>query len=304
MSAYENAAPNPFGVSIGEVLESLGSKTDGRDMYYSPFREESAPSLHVDRKRDLWYDHGAGFGGNMLKLVEIARGCTKRQASRYLFSLADAKNLPSQGAGGTSAKSPSDGTDYKFEVVSVGPIAPGAILSYMKGRGISEGIASKYCSTVRVRYKDSLGGESLWLGFENAVGGFALNNPFGKKRSTRAFPTFIDMKGERSGEASSDTVAVFEGFFDFLSFLEWRGTQTPPCDVAVLNSVANLHKASSYILSHGEVECYLDRDSSGKKCLREIRSMVGEENVTDKSTVYEGFNDFNEALVSWGKPSR
>ena len=47
-------------IPIVDILSHLGFPDKHRgDMYYSPFRQESTPSFHINRRCNIWYDHGA-----------------------------------------------------------------------------------------------------------------------------------------------------------------------------------------------------------------------------------------------------
>ena len=59
-------------VSIEKPLAGLGCNTAHRGyMYYSPFRDESTPSMSVAYKNGSWqwFDHGTGQGGSNIELV-------------------------------------------------------------------------------------------------------------------------------------------------------------------------------------------------------------------------------------------
>lgn len=52
-----------------------GGKKTGRErtrggMFYSPFREESSPSFHIDERKNIWYDHGGKRGGDAYGLCK------------------------------------------------------------------------------------------------------------------------------------------------------------------------------------------------------------------------------------------
>ncbi|MEO8405754.1 MAG: CHC2 zinc finger domain-containing protein, partial [Chitinophagaceae bacterium] len=57
-------------IDLVEFLTSLGHKTkkiNKQDHWYcSPFRDEKTPSFKVNRQLNIWYDHGAGEGGNLI----------------------------------------------------------------------------------------------------------------------------------------------------------------------------------------------------------------------------------------------
>ena len=60
-------------IRIEEYLHSLGYnpvRRQGNSLWYkSPFRDEQEPSFKVNTERNLWYDFGAGKGGNIIALA-------------------------------------------------------------------------------------------------------------------------------------------------------------------------------------------------------------------------------------------
>lgn len=61
-------------IPIADYLHSLGYspvKQQGNGLWYkSPLREEHEPSFKVNIDRNLWYDFGAGKGGNIIALAK------------------------------------------------------------------------------------------------------------------------------------------------------------------------------------------------------------------------------------------
>ncbi|MBT1687384.1 CHC2 zinc finger domain-containing protein [Dawidia soli] len=57
-------------IDLVYYLASLGytpAKIRNNDYWYlSPFRDEKTPSFKIDRKLNVWYDHGEGTGGNLI----------------------------------------------------------------------------------------------------------------------------------------------------------------------------------------------------------------------------------------------
>ena len=75
-------------VLIPDILLDLGYRTDHRGyMYFSPFREESSPSFSYDAKRNLWFDHGAGFGGDNIEHLIRLKGWNFKDIIAYLRKL-------------------------------------------------------------------------------------------------------------------------------------------------------------------------------------------------------------------------
>ena len=280
---------NPiYNYPVSEVLKSFGCRESSKNMFFSPLREESSASLHVDPAKNLWYDHGAGIGGTNVQLVQLVKRCTERDAMRYISSLepALANTAPRD-------KNPAPA----IELRKVGAIQDYRLRRYIEERRIPLETASRYCRQV-CTFNREQGREYRLLGFENNAGGYAMKAPSGFKSTNRAGITTIDSNGERSISPSSESVAVFEGFFDFLSWLVLQNTDKPTCDVVVLNSVNNLDKALDYIGRHSAILSFTDRDEAGRKCLDRLLRNFPDKQIKDMSALYKNHKDLNEMLAS------
>ena len=91
-----------------------------------------------------------------------------------------------------------------------------------------------------------------------------------------------------------DSCLVFEGFWDFLSYLTIQKVEKSKHDVAILNSVANLEKAMGFLKKHGTIYTYLDNDDAGRKATVLIKS--ANSTVYNRSTQYAEFKDLNDYL--------
>ena len=275
---------------IVDILKALGVRASRTpDMYYSPFRDERTPSFHVNRQANVWYDHGAGIGGTNVQLVMLARHCSEREAQDYIRSLH--RRLPAVSA---PPPAPSAG---RQTIVAVRDLFTPYIVRYIEGRGIPLEYAMRYCREALVQ-NDAKGRRFNLIAFPNNSGGYAFKSPSGYKSTDRAGVSTINTSGELSLDASSPGVALFEGFFDFLSWLVMRGSLLPPCDVAVLNSTANRSRVIRYLAKHGSVEAWLDNDKAGRECLRMIIQELPDLEITDMSSTYREFNDVNDYLRS------
>ena len=278
---------NPFyNFPIESVLESLGCKKGGRDMYFSPFREETSASLHIDRSKNLWYDHGAGMGGTNVQLVMLARKCSMQEAYRFIARL-DPTLVPEE-----EIKSRTSGTNA---IRAVRDFRSDYLLNYFESRKIPEELARKYCREIIMRNQQRNQTFTL-IGFENNAGGYALKSPSGYKSTTAAGITTINDKGVRTDIPTSSSVLVFEGFFDFLSWQVLQSSLCPSCDVVVLNSVSNLNRASDYLRLHDKIVCFLDNDTAGKKAFSSIKTMLPDKQIADMSHLYQKHKDLNEML--------
>ena len=272
-----------YNYPIEKVLEALGArKGPGKDMWFSPFREETRASLHIDKEKNLWNDFGLGQGGSIVQLVMLARCCNCRYAEAFIASLSPCMyEKPEPSA-------------PKSEIKAVREIRSDYLINYLQKRKIPLELARQYLKEVIVRNPQK-GMNFTLLGFPNNMGGYALNAPTGFKSTTKAAVTTINTEGKMSVTPSSKSVAVFEGFFDFLSWQVMQGSKTPSCDIVVLNSVNNLQKATAFIGAHEKITGFLDNDEAGQKCQTALERLFPGK-VTDMSDLYGKYNDLNEML--------
>lgn len=283
---------------IAQLLVTLGARPGKhKDTYHSPFREDKEASLHIDPDRNIWYDHGAGEGGGNVDLVMRCRGCTAREAAEYILSLPQSQEM--QYPVPEIDRAPRS-ESLASRIIFVVELRRPYLLDYLAQRKIPLRIARWYCKEVIIRSKNSYKTFEN-IGFPNNVGGYALKSPNGFKSTTKGGITTIDTEGEFTKKITSDTVTVFEGFFDFLSWLASERRMYPTTDVVVLNSVAHAGLAISYLRLHRLIICCLDNDDAGRRALESIRSMnpSGHEfRVVDGSPFYDGYNDVNEWWVA------
>ena len=92
------------------------------------------------------------------------------------------------------------------------------------------------------------------------------------------------------------SICVFEGFMDFLSFLSMKEEVTSVC--LVMNSVSNVARTIRYLNHHNltHIRAFLDNDDAGRKTVQEF-IRVGFK-VEEMSRYYKGFKDLNEFHLS------
>lgn len=208
-------------------------------LYLSPLRKEHTPSFKVDYVQNLWYDFGLGEGGSIIDLVMRLERCDFVQAVRLLGN-GERTHIP---APVSSSVSPSVTT---FRTLFDIPLRHPALVGYLSSRGIDPDIAFGYCREVHYAIN---GREYFAVGFRNDAGGWELRSERFKGGVSPKHITTIDNR--------SDTVIVFEGFMDFLSYLSMK--KQLQTDAAVLNSVVNLPKAIPFLDRHTTI--HADRKS-------------------------------------------
>ena len=281
-------------LSIGEVkemdmvdyLSRLGfepAKIRSVDYWYlSPLRNEKTPSFKINRRLNRWYDHGIGKGGNLIDFAILFYDCTVRE---FLQKVTDETVI--------FRNVPDSFIQYKPEsiisILKVESIRSFALIRYLKERRIPLDIADKFCKEVRYGLNKK---EYYGIGFKNDAGGYEIRNEY--------FKTSSSPKGITTIQNNAQQVIVFEGFFDFLSFMALNKNQDPvENDFVILNSVSFFEKARPFMEKHLSVRLYLDRDETGNKFTKYGLSISNQ--YTDESNLYKHHKDFNNWLINFGK---
>ena len=248
--------------------------------YLSPLREEQDASFKVDYSQNVWYDFGLGRGGSIIDLVMGVEKCNFQQAVERLQSsnIAPSKLVTSQTL---------NTLESVLKVLDDHPLRHPAFISYLDSRAVDTSIAKKFCREVRY----SVGGRNYFaIGFRNDYGGWELRSERFKGCSTPKHITTIDN--------GSDKALAFEGFMDLLSYLTIKRNDSPTCNIAVLNSVANIQKAVPFLARHRSIYTFLDNDDAGRKALSEIERLCPQSKVVNQSNFYCRHKDLNDYLRS------
>ncbi|KAF5064518.1 DNA primase [anaerobic digester metagenome] len=266
-------------ISIRQYLESKGmypaKDREYYGLYRSPFREDNNPSFKVDYEKGLWYDFGANEGGSIVDLMMKLENCSLAETFRRLddTSFSFQRNTPIV----------SINREPVIKVQNITSLTHPALLDYLKERSINTDIANPYCSEVHYSIADK---NYFAIGFPNDTGGWELRN--------RDFKGSISPKNISTINNGSNSIMVFEGFMDFLSYLSLKKNSSPTIDTAVLNSTANLSKAIPFLQSHKTVHAFLDNDEAGRKSLADLRELLPSSEVIDQSVFYRNHKDLNE----------
>jgi len=286
-------------IDMVEYLSSLNhqpQKVHNQDYWFlSPLRHEQTASFKVNRKLNVWFDFGIGKGGDIIDFGTLYYNCS---VSEVLTKLSNFQNHPtlsfhpptiSGAAVGSTlrfAGERKESADSKIMVVAIRPLSANALIDYLEKRKIPLEVASKYCQEVDFSLYGKL---HTAIGFPNNAGGYELRNENFKGSSSPKDITFIDNKIEQ--------IAVFEGFFSFLSFCTINKNQTAPLtNCLVLNSLSFLDKSRDLMEKHMRVYLLLDRDAAGKKHTEKALNWNSNRYI-DKSEYYGAFKDLNEWLI-------
>lgn len=287
-------------VSIVEIMAHMGKNLyNKKGLYYSPFRDESTPSFHIDAATNRWYDFGTSEGGGLFEFVCKIAGITRGEVYDWLASF----------------RSMIPESEYREVIEKAKKVKPSRIIvdsashnftrhklvEYAQARAVTKEILERYCEEVLYHIDAYPQNQYFAIGFRNNDGGYVLRSSLTKKCTSSAMTT-LDPQGCLTDKITGDKVLVFEGFMDFLSWISSVQQDIPQYDCCILNSVSNIEKALPWITAHKNIAAFMDNDEAGRNTLQKIIENVpddaGKVCVYDMVKLYEGYNDLNEKLTA------
>lgn len=261
--------------SITNYLMNLGMErakksTKKYSFFLSPFTNEKDASFCVNEKTNRFNDYSSGLRGSLLDLVMAMDNLSLNQAAEKV-------------GGGNFAKKfvPSSKID-EIRLFKVMDIEQPSLFDYIRGRGIDFNVAKRYLKEVHYKV---YGKHYYALGFKNISKGWELRNPVWKGCIA---PKDISMRNKYSG---SEKVNVFEGFFDFLAYLTFRGVEADKRYMSVILNSAALKERVNY----PNIRFFGDNDAAGDEVFKYFDQRC---NVEDFRYVYKGYKDLNEWLIA------
>lgn len=281
-------------IDMVEYLAFLGfnpAKIHQSDYWYlSPNHEERTASFKVNRAKNFWFDHGTGEGGNLVDFAMRHFNCGLAEALTKISSGATQLSNPKNNvAPGSSTES-----SNPIKIIRVDRlITDFFLLRYLTRRHIDKSIAQDLCN--QVLYENA-GRRFNAIGFKNHCGGYELRSENFKGSTAPKYVTWFNNQ--------ADSITVFEGFFDFLT---WRSRNTnqlaKATNVLVLNSLSFFTRSLMLQEKYQRIHLYLDNDAAGKKCLAEVQKR-NPRKVVDESKAYKEFKDLNDWHVSIKQASK
>lgn len=271
---------------IVDYLHHIGydpQKIRGNDCWYlSPLRNESTPSFKVNRNINRWYDHGIGKGGKTIDFALLYYDGTIAEILQKFdncFSFQPPPLLAIE-------RYPPE--RERITVKHTSAITSTPLLTYLKERRIPVLLADKYCVQIHYQLHDKI---YYGIGFKNDSGGYEIRNRFFKGSAAP--------KGITTVKNGRQTIAVFEGFFDFLSYLFIATiSDLEECDFCILNSLSFAETAIRLLDSYECINLYLDNDTAGQNCSRLLLSRANK--YTDRRGLYKNYKDLNDWLMHPG----
>jgi len=293
---------------LNELLQTLGhtptATAPTRTTYKSPWNaDEKTPSCFVfsnkewngqDPLREFNYkDNSSGNGGNIFHFV----------MNYFNISFVDAKSkiIELTGTNPTVPPKPHSPSSFSFnhqkeesyQITKVQQLQNKALIDYLtKERGLVSISLTRYLSEVYYKIKDK---SYFALSFVNDAGGREVRNKYfkaclGEKDISLITPNPKDKR-----------VKIFEGFMDFLSYLEIN-RNAPLSNYLILNSASMQEKGLRAIEGNFEAfELYLDNDRKGDETTQFFMNNLA--NSIDKRVYYKDHKDLNEYLLNMQEQS-
>lgn len=285
-------------IRITDYLANLGyspSKQVGDKIWYlSPLRKETTPSFKVNDLFNSWYDFGLGEGGNLFELAK--KIYDTNDFGTILNKIEETMNGIFRRIDLYRANPRTIRDQIPFSNWRTQPLQNRRLIAYLKSRKISIEIADRYCEEAYY----SIGDNSYYaIVFHNDSEGYEIRNQYfkgcyGNKDVTTIFSSPEEIK-------LPEHCCVFEGFMDFLSYLnETKNNDskiclTCPCDYLVLNSVSMTEMASEALMPYKVIHCYLDNDEAGRLATQKLAQSF---NIVNEARRYMPFKDVNEYLCA------
>lgn len=274
-------------IHIGHFLSLLGYhpvKQGIKDEWYiSPLRDEKTASFHVYRDGRRWHDFGNGCGGDIIDLAKhMLNAMSTREALARIEEITgnEWKNML------MPRKVKNIANEYQQATIainSVGDLST-TLLRYSRSRGIHDAVIKKFCHQVNFTAK---GKDIFAIGFKNDLAGWEVRNSFYKGViGKKAITSMVDIDDK--------PIAVFEGFFDYLSSFELGWMDIYDHNAIVLNSTSLVESAIPFLLSR-QVILSLDNDKAGRDAAKKISAKC--DIIDDWSQRYSNYNDVNEYLM-------
>jgi hypothetical protein len=275
-------------VSFQTVLAALNvpfSKvSNGQLLYYSPFTDERSPSCWVEPKKNVINDYSSGFSGDIIKFAMHVRKQGFQDAVLWLISL-DNSIVQFE-------KKKVYHKNSKLTLTDVKPLTSQALWHYVYSRGISQELAETYLKQIHYRFGEC---NYVSLGFQNNSGSYELRSP-PKTPNDKGFKGCLGDKDIRTiSHTKTNNLALFEGFFNFLSFLQ-LGLYTYETDLIILNSTTNFDKVP--FNNYTTIRLYLDNDKAGIRTTKKVKELYPLKVIIDCASSYQPYNDLNEYLLS------
>jgi hypothetical protein len=275
--------------SIVDLLARLGFepvKRAGKEkLYVSMLRDsDTTPSFSVNDKQGTWFDFGEGKGGNIIDFGLLY--WPGISFPEVLEKIVETSNGPLISSG--YRRQPPQVKEPNYFVLDVKDLGGNyAIQQYLESRGIAS-VADGRLKEIYYYVADEAKNRMNFFaaGWQNEQGAWEVRNA--------AFKGCLGHKAISFIPNSNSKLSVFEGFFNYLSWLTENRFATD--SVLVLNSLSLLQPGITKARNFENISLYLDNDTSGRQATKDFIAALPQ--AKDYAYKYEGYNDYNDRIVA------
>ena len=269
-------------IKLEEVLQILGhlptKQTEKEAWFLNPFAKENHASFKINKNQNIWYLFSEGIGGNNIDFMKKYLNASVKEVLEW----AENQSFSSFQQQETS-NSKLENLSKNYEIIEIKNVQHLALLEYLKERNVEN--QTQFLQEIHYRMNDK---NYFGIGFKNDSGGYEIRNKYSK--------ICLGKKDVSTIKNSSNSVRIFEGFFDFLSFKNVENfLEKEPSDYIILNSVSMIHNIKNSLGNYENIELYLDNDEAGNRAVEILKSE--NKNVEDCRILYSGFKDLNDWLI-------
>ena len=269
-------------IKLEEVLQILGhlptKQTEKEAWFLNPFAKENHASFKINKNQNIWYLFSEGIGGNNIDFMKKYLNASVKEVLEW----AENQNFSSFQQQETS-NSKLENLSKNYEIIEIKNVQHPALLEYLKERNV--GNQTQFLQEIHYRMNDK---NYFGIGFKNDSGGYEIRNKYSK--------ICLGKKDVSTIRNSSNSVRIFEGFFDFLSFKNVESfLEKEPSNYIILNSVSMLNKIKNSLENYEKTDLYFDNDEAGNCAVEIIKNERIE--AEDCRILYSDFKDLNDWLI-------
>lgn len=273
-------------IKLSSILDQIGAckiRTLNNEIWYlSPFRKEQTASFKIDIRKNVFYDFGEGFGGNVLDFIMRYYRCDLSNALKILqenFSSFSFQQQP------ISVLTEEVNSKKNYEITHVQNLLNPVLMDYLKSRKLDLELCKKYLCEVHYRIN---GHNYFGVGFKNDENGFEIRNKYVKLCLGKKW--FTQIKND------SKSAVVLESWSDFIALLTLHPKIEKVHDFIILNSLALSSKIEPIMQNYERIFLTLDSDEAGNKATQKLlEKRTGK--CTDSRSIFSNSKDLNEFLV-------
>ncbi|WP_158642971.1 CHC2 zinc finger domain-containing protein [Mucilaginibacter ginsenosidivorax] len=279
--------------SLVDLLTHLGyvpvKRVRNEQLYLSMLRDsDTTPSFSVNDKQGTWYDFGEGKGGNIIDFGLLYwKGLSFPEVLEKIALTCDG-SVSVLSAALNYKRQPLVEKAPNYEILDIKDLGSNpAILNYLESRGVGQ-VAEGRLKEIYyyVEDDDKKRNKFFAAGWQNEQGAWEIRNLYFKGCLGHKAISFIPNSEKR--------LSVFEGFFNYLSWL--TENKFAPDSVLVLNSISLLQVGIVKAQEFQDISLYFDNDPSGRQATLDFQAAIPR--AIDRSGIYKDYNDYNDLIVA------